>query len=428
MARPIPSLLAAATVLGCVIGCSTDQRATPASGDRRSGCRQLDASLAWHDGVREFLQAAIEANSRCNHTANGATRKVAIFDWDNTIVKNDIGYATNYYMLTHDLVLQPADQDWHTAGRYLTDAAANALSAACGKDVPAGKPLPTSTNALCADEILSLLDGQTTTGQPAFAGNDARRMEGPYAWGNALSAGYTAEELAGFAENAKKQNLAAKIGATQQVGTQEVAGYIRVYPQIKDLVGTLQAHGIDTWVVSASPEPIVKVWAGEVGIDDRHVVGVRSVADQSGKLTAHLIGCGGVSDGEDSVITYLDGKRCWANQVIFGVSGPEAFNQLAENRRQILAAGDSNSDTTFVGDATAASLAINRNKDLLMCRAYDGLFTKGGKWAVNPMFMDPLPQHAPYRCGQASISPDGSKGPVLGADGNPIPDQVDTVF
>lgn len=423
MVRLIPSLLAMATVLGGVIGCSAHQPTTPAS-----GCRQLDAFLKWHHGVREFLQSAIDANSRCTGTADGSARKVAIFDWDNTVVKNDIGYATNYYMLQHSLVLQPANQDWHAASRYLTDAAANALSVACGKVVPAGKPLPTGSNALCANEILSLLDGETTTGQPAFVGNNVRRLAGPYAWSNALSAGYTAEELAGFADQAKKQNLAADVGATQQVGTQQVDGYIRVYPQMKDLIGTLQAHGIDTWVVSASPEPIVKVWAGEVGLDDQHVVGVRSVADQSGKLTAHLVGCGGVRDGDDSVMTYLDGKRCWANQVIFGVTGPQAFNQLAADRRQVLAAGDSNSDATFVGDATVVSLVINRNQDDLMCRAYDGLFTRGGKWAINPMFIDPLPQHAPYVCGEAFINPDGSKQPVLRNDGTPIPDQVDSVF
>lgn len=428
MARRIPALLGAVALLGGIVSCSTDQSPTEASGDHKSGCRQLNASLKWYDGVREFLQSAIEANSSCTGTARGAGRKVAIFDWDNTIVKNDIGYATNYYMLQHDLVLQPGDQDWRTASRYLTDAAANALSAACGTDVPAGQPLPTSTNAACADEILSLLDGETTTGQSAFAGTDARRMAGPYAWGNALSAGYTPEQLAAFAGITKNQNLAAEIGATQQVGTQEVDAYIRIYPQIKDLIGTLQAHGIDTWVVSASPEPIVKVWAGEVGIDDQHIVGVRSVADQAGRLTAHLVGCGGVRDGEDSVIPYLDGKRCWANQAIFGVTGPHAFDQLAQDRRQILAAGDSNSDATFVGDATAASLAINRNKDLLMCRAYDGLFTKGGRWAINPMFIDPLPQHAPYPCEQAAINPEGATGPVLGADGAAIPDQVDSVF
>lgn len=233
MVRLIPSLLAMATVLGGVIGCSAHQPPTPAS-----GCRQLDAFLKWHHGVREFLQSAIDANSRCTGTADGSARKVAIFDWDNTVVKNDIGYATNYYMLQHSLVLQPANQDWHAASRYLTDAAANALSVACGKVVPAGKPLPTGSNALCANEILSLLDGETTTGQPAFVGNNVRRLAGPYAWSNALSAGYTAEELAGFADQAKKQNLAADVGATQQVGTQQVDGYIRVYPQMKDLIGS----------------------------------------------------------------------------------------------------------------------------------------------------------------------------------------------
>lgn len=76
------------------------------------------------------------------------------------------------------------------------------------------------------------------------------------------------------------------------------------------------------------------------------------------------------------------------------MTGPQAFNQLAADRRQVLAAGDSNSDATFVGDATVVSLVINRNQDDLMCRAYDGLFTRGGKWAINPMFIDPLPQHA----------------------------------
>lgn len=172
-----------------------------------SGCRQLDAFLKWHHGVREFLQSAIDANSRCTGTADGSARKVAIFDWDNTVVKNDIGYATNYYMLQHSLVLQPANQDWHAASRYLTDAAANALSVACGKVVPAGKPLPTGSNALCANEILSLLDGETTTGQPAFVGNNVRRLAGPYAWSNALSAGYTAEELAGFADQARNRTL-----------------------------------------------------------------------------------------------------------------------------------------------------------------------------------------------------------------------------
>ena len=58
-----------------------------------------------------------------------------------------------------------------------------------------------------------------------------------------------------------------------------------------------------------------------------------------------------------------------------------------------------------------------------MCRAYDGLFTNGVTWAVNEMFIDPLPQHDPYTCSTAYVNSDGSDGPVLRPDGTPIPDQ-----
>jgi len=436
--RRVAPLLALPLVLvgGLLAGCSkseTPQAESSASSSvsataAKSECRQLDPSLQWHDGVREFLQKAIDANSTCAGTAAPDAHKVAIFDWDNTVVKNDIGYGTNFYMLANNLILQPPNQDWKQTSRYMTDAAAKALSKACGTDVPAGKPLPTSTNTACADEILAILDDKTTGGDAAFEGYDERRMTGAYAWGTALSAGYSADELAGFAQKMKEQNLAAPVGATQKVGTKDMDGYIRVYPQIKDLIGTLQGNGVDVWVVSASPEPIVKVWASEVGIKPDRVVGVRSVYDPAGKQTAHLMGCGGVPDGDDSVITYIDGKRCWANQVIFGVQGPAAFDQLAADRRQVLAAGDSVTDVTFVGDATAASLVINRNKAELMCRAYDGLFTNGGTWAVNEMFIEPLPQHDPYTCATAYTNSNGSKGPVLETDGKAIPDQVDSVY
>jgi hypothetical protein len=61
-------------------------------------------------------------------------------------------------------------------------------------------------------------------------------------------------------------------------------------------------------------------------------------------------------------------------------------------------------------------------------RAYAGLFTDGGTWAVNEMFIDPLPQHDPYISSTAFTNSDGSEGPVLQPDGKPIPDQVDSVY
>lgn len=388
-------------------------------------CRQLEAQMAWPGEVREQLQKTIDAHSSCTGTARGDKAPVAIFDWDNTVVKNDIGYGTNFWMLRHDKVLQPANKDWKSTNRYLTDAAATALSTACGTDTPAGQPLKTSSNTDCADEILAILEDKTRSGEPAFEGFNARHLIGAYAWGTALSAGYTEEQLGQFALAMKQENLSASEGSMQTVGSQQVDGYIRIYPQIKDLIGTLQAHGIETWVVSASPEPVVKAWAGDVGIDAGHVVGVRSVYE-NGIQTSHLKGCGGIPDGEDSVMTYIEGKRCWANQVIFGVEGPSAFEQLPAERRQILAAGDSGTDVTFVGDATEARLVVNRNNAEIMCRAYDN---EDGKWLITPMFIDPRPQRSePYACAtKAYINPDNSKGPVLREDGSVIPDQVDRV-
>lgn len=388
-------------------------------------CRQLDAQLAWPSEVRGQLQKTIDAHSSCTGTARGDKAPVAIFDWDNTVVKNDIGYGTNFWMLRHDKVLQPANKDWKSTNRYLTDAAARALTAACGTDTPAGQPLKTSINTECADEILAILEDKTRSGEPAFEGFNARHLIGAYAWGTALSAGYTEEQLGQFALSMKQENLLAAQGSMQTVGSQQVDGYIRIYPQIKDLIGVLQAHGIETWVVSASPEPVVKAWAGEVGIDAGHVVGVRSVYED-GIQTSHLKGCGGIPDGEDSVMTYIEGKRCWANQVIFGVEGPSAFEQLPAERRQILAAGDSGTDVTFVADATEARLVVNRNNAEIMCRAYDN---EDGKWLITPMFIDPKPQRSePYPCStKAYTNPDGSKGPVVREDGSLIPDQVDRV-
>lgn len=426
------ALVAASALLlgGLVAGSSSDPAAASRPAPRHpipEYCQQLDPSLTWQPGVREFLQSAIDANSTCRGTARAGSEKVAIFDWDDTIVKNGIGYVTNYYTLQHDLILQPKNRDWRTLNRYLTKDAARALTKACGTKVKPGKPLPTSTNEACAAEIVALLDGKTVAGRAGFEGYNARRIEPSYLWSAALLTGYTEREIAGFGVQVRKQMLSAPIGTTQHVGGKDVTGYIRYYAQMRDLVATLKANGITPWVVSASPEPLVKVWAPGAGFDVRHAVGIRSVYDKHGRQTPHLKGCGGIPDRADAVLPYIDGKRCWANQAIFGVKGPKAFDQLPAKRRQVIAGGDSVTDVTFVRDATAASLAINRNKPELMCRAYDGLFTKGGTWAINPMFIDPLPQHARYECSKGYVNPDGSFGPVLRDDGSVIGDQEDTV-
>src|SRR5262249_58596820 len=115
-------------------------------------------------------------------------------------------------------------------------------------------------------------------------------------------------------------------GYTQQVGdTSGLTGWLRIYDQQSDLIGTLRANGWDVWVVSASPQPWVETAAARVGVSPDHVVGIRQV-EAAGLLTYNLQGCGDVVDGQNDgmgnfagngLITYIDGKRCWINKVLF---------------------------------------------------------------------------------------------------------------
>ncbi|HWN33080.1 MAG TPA: hypothetical protein VNP03_10050 [Pseudonocardia sp.] len=102
-------LLAAIALAGCGSGGGESGAKPDAAKSGATQCRTLDPSLTWYGDVRQKLQAAIDAHSSCTGTFAGSPAPVAIFDWDNTVVKNDIGYGTNYWMLRNDKILQPAN-------------------------------------------------------------------------------------------------------------------------------------------------------------------------------------------------------------------------------------------------------------------------------------------------------------------------------
>ncbi|MEV0434048.1 haloacid dehalogenase-like hydrolase [Nocardia sp. NPDC050413] len=386
-------------------------------------CSTLDPAENWYGDNKERIARFVSENGRCGAAASGPA-PLALFDWDNTVVKNDVGVATFYWMLANDKVLQPVGRDWATVGAHLTPAATAALAAACGDAAP-DTPLRTSTDAACADELISVADNaETTTGKAAFANYDHRLISPGYALVVQLMRGYTEAQIIEFARSARQQNLAAAEGTEQVVGTTEVDGYVRYYSQIKDLIEVLRDNGFDVRIVSASAEPVVRVWAEELGITGDKVMGVPLLADK-GVYTGHLPGCG--DKGIDQVITYIDGKRCRINEQVFGVRGAAAFRQLPADRRAAFAAGDSDTDVVFVGDATGLRLVINRNKTELMCNAYGA---DDGKWVVNPMFIAPKSRKSePYPCASAGFTAsDGTGQPLRRPDGTVVPDQQDRVF
>ncbi|MCS0635768.1 haloacid dehalogenase-like hydrolase [Streptomyces sp. LP05-1] len=389
-------------------------------------CPQLSTELPWYGENRARLQRVIDERGTCSGAAaaHRGQRPVAAFDWDNTLTKNDVTDATIAWALRHDKILRPAS--WKHTSAWMTDAADRALTAACGTRVPVGRPLPTATNTRCADEIYEIReDGRTMSGAAAFAGRwDHRRTVPQYAWVPQLFAGHTVRELESYATKARAEALAAPVGATQRVGTHTVPGYVRYYEQQRDLVRTLQRAGFDVYVVSAGSEPVAEVWSRGLGIDRKHTVAIRSVLDRHGRITTWTRGCGGTGVTRGGAIPYIDGKRCWINQEIYGIKGRAAWQRQDAGHRIAIGGGDADTDVTFVGDATGAHLVLNRNKNEVTCRAYENA---DGRWLVNPMFIDPLPRkQTPYPCSTAAYNkPGGGFGPLHRPDGSVVPDQSD---
>ena len=356
--------------------------------------RHLDPKSPWLDRNRARIDAMLDQ-------LHGQHR-VAVFDWDNTMMRNDIGDATFFYMLRHDLILQPPNRDWSQTSAHLTPAARAEL-AMCDKAGEPGKPLKTSENAPCADILLRVYDeNKTLTDKPAFD-EDTKTIHYAYAWGAQLQAGHTPEEMRAIATRVYEENAAAPIDATQTVGTRkDLPAWVRIYEPMHDLQDALRANGFDVWVVSASSQPLVEIVASHVGVDPSHVVGIRTNG-------YHLERCG---DGpEDSVITFNEGKRCWINKAIFHLPESEQLRRATDPmKRPAFAAGDSDTDLAMVQDATVLKVVIDRNKRALMCNAWNDA---GDRWLVQPMFIEPLPPRTePYDC-RGLIDEDGK--PIQGS-------------
>lgn len=61
------------------------------------------------------------------------------------------------------------------------------------------------------------------------------------------------------------------------------------------------------------------------------------------------------------MISYIEGKRCWVNKVIYGDQSKHAIDRRPENKRQVFGAGDSDTDIEFLRDAKFKLVARRRS-------------------------------------------------------------------
>ena len=377
------------SLLFILIACSSAPalRSPTSTLEKKLADRRLE-DHDWYKSNAEKLKKLIHRYGKESPEYNPHAMPVATFDWDNTVMKNDAGDAIFFFMIANDLIKSPAD--WASSSDFLTPDAITALNTRCRNSTP-GTVLTTSKNISCADLLLSIYDDQVLPddlgGKSAWLTTyNPDTIEPAYAWDAQIMAGYTPNEIREFAKQAMDFNLNNPIGTQQNLGSKQYTAWVRVYDQIKDLVSSLKRGGFDVWVVTASPQSVIEIYAAEIGVAPDHVVGIRSTLSVDGKITAGLQACGTNAEGDKNLITYRQGKRCWINQTIFGMTNPNA--QMNLRSPTIFAAGDSDTDVYFVKDAVN-HLVINRNKPELMCNAYAD---QDQMWIINPMFIEPLPQ------------------------------------
>ncbi len=320
---------------------------------------------------------------------------IAVFDWDNTMIKNDIGDATFFWMLEHNLFIAP--KTWASTSPFLSKQALKELNRRCPlKSKKKAVHLVTSSGE-CGKTLLSIyLDGTVLNDVSAWDKSNKLfnkfLVEPSYAWGASLLQGHQPEDVSTIAGMAIDYFLQQPVGSKKKILGKEVAGYIRIYEPMKALVEYLEKNGVTVWVVSASEQHLVQAFAEKAGIPSNHVIGIRPVI-AGGVLTTAFEGCGTLPNGNQQIITYRQGKRCWANKIIFHVdTAPE---QLSTPASILFGAGDSDTDLEFLKDSKV-KLVINRNKTELLCNA---LANKDESWFVVPMFLEPKPKKtSAYDC------------------------------
>jgi len=86
-------------------------------------------------------------------------------------------------------------------------------------------------------------------------------------------------------------------------------GRIRLRPEIRDLIASMQHHGWHVWVVSASAEPLVRTFGQYYGIPACRTIGMRLQMDEAGRYIGALAGPSTFRQGKVDAIDQRIGRR-----------------------------------------------------------------------------------------------------------------------
>lgn len=299
----------------------------------------------WSDEVHRRLVDVIRSHGAGSPRFDPCKRPLAVLDWDNTVIAGDIGDQAFYTgaergMFKLDpLLLEPLTEEAATSLRAAFEAGGPELRAA----------LHRSYDQLCA-----------TKGSGVC-----------YPWVAQLFHGHSRSALEAFAAQVIEAETERPVGVERVElpgGAIELQRGVRVRPEMQALIAALQETGFDVFVVTASPEWLVQVFAPRAGVPRENVVGIRLFQSAAGVLSPRI----------DPPVTYRTGK-------VVAIR-----TQIAPGgRRPVLAFGDAETDWEMLDEASGLAVLFDRKRPALRAHAV----ARG--WAIQPLFEDRAESPAP---------------------------------
>ncbi|GAB4211597.1 MAG: hypothetical protein OHK0013_33510 [Sandaracinaceae bacterium] len=269
------------------------------------------------------------------------------FDWDNTVIRGDVGDLVMLAVLERAVIVRPAPGAWGPLTAR-AEAAVDAAFAGRGA-IDVEDPRRTSLATLLADLVWREM---LSDGTPGFEPTRTRAFRGGYFAMAAIVESLPLEERRTLALEAFSRALEAPEGAVVRVGTggaYEVERFARVRDAMVAVRALAEAHGLETWVVSASQEDAVRAVAERVGFEPTRVIGARP---------SHGARVFPRTDGAP-VMTYDEGKRA---AIAHHVEGEPAERALAHRPAVAIALGDSDTDHAMLEDAVELVVLVDRGQ------------------------------------------------------------------
>ncbi len=255
-------------------------------------------STAWNPHIRSGLEELISGPPG-----------VACFDFDNTLVRGDLGVATMQYIMMNGLLRADLNEFWDE----LRDATVSAETISIWRDLWKAFRVHKDTRSYgqLVEELLELF----------FTVSEVKGEEAAYRWTRLIYCGMSEAELTKIAKHVFTENQKQERNHFTPFGGRSVDSGIRIRKPFLELIRLLNERNWEVWIITASPEYCIRVAAQEFGLEPNRVRGMR-LKSKEGILLPEII----------EPLTYNEGKVKAIREIVstkIDFAAGDAFTDLS---------------------------------------------------------------------------------------------------